>query len=40
VWSLLGLAISLLAIAYASVILVRTIVFGADVLAFLDHHPR
>jgi glycosyltransferase involved in cell wall biosynthesis len=34
VWSLLGLAISLLAIAYASVILVRTIVFGADVPGF------
>ncbi len=34
VWSLLGLAISLLAIVYASVILVRTIVFGADVPGF------
>lgn len=34
VWSLLGLAISLMAIAYASVIFVRTIVFGADVPGF------
>jgi polyisoprenyl-phosphate glycosyltransferase len=34
VWSVLGLAISLLAILYASVIFVRTIVFGADVPGF------
>lgn len=34
VWSLLGLAISLLAIGYASVILIRTVVYGADVPGF------
>jgi polyisoprenyl-phosphate glycosyltransferase len=34
VWSLLGLTISLMAILYASVIFVRTIVFGADVPGF------
>jgi polyisoprenyl-phosphate glycosyltransferase len=34
VWSLLGLAISLLAIAYATVILVRTLVYGADTPGF------
>jgi polyisoprenyl-phosphate glycosyltransferase len=31
VWSVLGLAISILAIIYASFILIRTIIFGADV---------
>ena len=31
VWSVLGLAISVLAIIYASFILIRTIIFGADV---------
>jgi polyisoprenyl-phosphate glycosyltransferase len=34
VWSLLGLAISLLAIIYASVILIRTLVYGADTPGF------
>ncbi len=34
VWSVLGLAISLLAIFYAGVIFVRTIVYGADVPGF------
>ena len=34
VWSLLGLAISILAIIYATVIFIRTIVFGADVPGF------
>lgn len=34
VWSVLGLAISLLAILYATVIMVRTLVFGADVPGF------
>ena len=34
VWSVLGLLISLLAILYATVIFVRTIVFGADVPGF------
>jgi polyisoprenyl-phosphate glycosyltransferase len=34
VWSLLGLAISLMAIAYATVILVRTLVYGADTPGF------
>lgn len=34
VWSVLGLAISSLAILYAAVILVRTLVFGADVPGF------
>lgn len=34
VWSLLGLTISLMAIAYATVILVRTLAFGADTPGF------
>jgi polyisoprenyl-phosphate glycosyltransferase len=34
VWSLLGLTISLLAIIYASIILIRTIVFGTDTPGF------
>ena len=34
VWSLLGLAISLMAFVYATVILIRTLVFGADVPGF------
>jgi len=34
VWSLLGLAISLGAIVYATIILVRTLVFGTDVPGF------
>ena len=34
VWSVLGLVISLMAIAYASVVLVRTLVYGADVPGF------
>ena len=34
VWSVLGLVISLIAIGYASVVLVRTLVYGADVPGF------